>query len=73
MHNRLQNHFRTAAEAAESRVSAAAAAADEAVADFAVTGEGIVNRTARSVASHPALAIGAAFAVGLLIGKWVKR
>ena len=73
MHNRLQNHFRNGAEAAEAQVSAAAAAADEAVADFVASGDSLVNRTTRSLASHPAFAIGAAFAVGLLIGKWVKR
>lgn len=70
MHNRLQNHFRT--EQAESRVRSAAAAVDQAVANFSAP-ESFMQRATRSLASHPAIAIGAAFAVGLLVGKWVKR
>lgn len=70
MHNRLHNHYKT--KKAETDVRSAAAAVDEAIAN-APSGEGLTQRASRSLASHPAIAIGAAFAVGLLIGKWVKR
>jgi hypothetical protein len=70
MHNRLHNHFKT--KKAEAGARPAAITVDETVGDKA-SDEGVARRAARSLASHPALAIGAAFAVGLLIGKWVKR
>ncbi len=70
MHNRLHNHFKT--KNSEDSVPSAAATDDEALANRS-TGEGVAQRASRSLASHPAIAIGAAFAVGLLIGKWVKR
>lgn len=70
MHNRLHNHYKT--KKAEASVRSAAAAVDEPVAD-APSGERLTQRASRSLASHPAIAIGAAFAIGLLIGKWVKR
>lgn len=70
MHNRLHNHFKTTNP--EAGVSSAAVTADEAVQNLP-SGEGVAQRASRSLASHPAIAIGAAFAVGLLIGKWVKR
>lgn len=70
MHNRLHNHFKTEQNAAD--VQSATAAVDEAVESFD-RGDGVAQRATRSLASHPAIAIGAAFAVGLLIGKWVKR
>lgn len=70
MHNRLHNHFKT--EKAEAGARSAAVTVDETVADN-TSGEGVAQRATRSLASHPAIAIGAAFAVGLLIGKWVKR
>lgn len=35
--------------------------------------EGLLERASRTVTNHPAVAIGAAFAVGILLGKWVKR
>jgi hypothetical protein len=70
MHNRLHNHFKT--KKPEAGVRSAAAAIDEAVAN-APSGEGLTQRASRSLASHPAIAIGAAFAIGLLLGKWVKR
>ena len=69
MHNRLHNHYKTKKAATDVR---SAAAVGEAVADEP-RGEGLTQRASRSMASHPAIAIGAAFAVGLLIGKWVKR
>jgi hypothetical protein len=69
MHNRLHNHFKT--KKSEAGVGAASAADDETVASPG--GEGLTQRASRSLASHPAVAIGAAFAIGLLIGKWVKR
>jgi hypothetical protein len=68
MHNRLHNHFKT--RRTEAGVRVAPAAAEEA---NDASEEGIAQRAARSLASHPAIAIGAAFALGLLLGKWVKR
>ncbi len=70
MHNRLHNHFKS--EKAEADMRSAVAAVDEAVGNVA-DDEGLTQRAARSLASHPAITIGAAFAFGLLIGKWVKR
>jgi hypothetical protein len=69
MHNRLHNHFKT--ENGRSRVQTPA----EALEPLAVSAddENLTHRATRTLASHPAIAIGAAFAVGLLIGKWVKR
>jgi hypothetical protein len=70
MHNRLHNHFKT--RKAEAGVPSAAIADAEPVADVP-DGYELTRRASRSLASHPALAIGAAFAIGLLVGKWVKR
>jgi len=70
MHNRLHNHYQT--KKTETGARPAAVTVDETVTDNA-SGEGVAQRASRSLASHPAIAIGAAFAVGLLIGKWVKR
>ena len=70
MHNRLHNHFKT--RKAEAGIPSVAVADDEPVADVP-SGEGLTHRASRSLASHPAIAIGAAFAIGLLVGKWVKR
>lgn len=67
MHNRLHNHFKTKKPEAGVRSAAAEAVAD------APSSEGLTQRASRSLASHPAIAIGAAFAIGLLLGKWVKR
>ena len=70
MHNRLHNHFKT--RKTEAGVTSATVADDEPVAD-APSREGLPHRASRSLASHPAFTIGAAFAIGLLVGKWVKR
>jgi ElaB/YqjD/DUF883 family membrane-anchored ribosome-binding protein len=67
MQNRLHNHFKTKKPEADVRSAAAETVAE------APSAEGLTQRASRSLASHPAIAIGAAFAVGLLIGKWVKR
>jgi hypothetical protein len=69
MHNRLHNYFKTAN--GRTRVRATAEAAELPV--DTIGGENLALRATRSLASHPAVAIGAAFAIGLLIGKWVKR
>jgi hypothetical protein len=69
MQNRLHNHFKTKKTDGQSR---ATAATERAVEDFPES-EGLVQRASHMFAAHPAVAIGAAFAVGLLIGKWVKR
>jgi ElaB/YqjD/DUF883 family membrane-anchored ribosome-binding protein len=69
MQNRLHNHFKTKKTDGESRATAAAERAIEELPES----ESLVQRASRTFASHPAVAIGAAFAVGLLIGKWVKR
>ena len=60
MHNRLHNHFKT--ENGRARVQSTAEA-EEPLAE-AATGERFAQRATRSLASHPAIAIGAAFAVG---------
>ena len=69
MHNRLHNHFKT--QNGRTRVRGTAEAAEPPA--ETIGGENLARRATRSLASHPAFAIGAAFAVGLLIGKWVKR
>lgn len=70
MHNRLHNHFRT--DQAEAAVKAASP--PQSVNSASDAGEqSAMQRASRKLAAHPALAIGAAFAVGLLLGKWVKR
>ena len=70
MHNRLHTHLSTRPGTNGSSIRPAAVAqplTPEPISD------GALQRTSRRLAAHPALAIGAAFAVGLLIGKWVKR
>ena len=69
MHNRLQNHFKTDKGRTDAR---SVAEAEEAQPEM-VSQDNLAWRATRSLASHPAIAIGAAFAVGLLVGKWVKR
>jgi ElaB/YqjD/DUF883 family membrane-anchored ribosome-binding protein len=69
MHNRLHNHYKTKTAAGESRATEAVERAVDELPEI----ENLVQRASRTFASHPAVAIGAAFAVGLLIGKWVKR
>ncbi len=70
MHNRVQNHFRD--RRAEAPSPPATAVGDDYPAALPA-GEPIARRAARTLEAHPAIAIGAAFAVGILIGKWVKR
>lgn len=70
MHNRIQNHFHTREVAGETpSVPPAVERAFEELNDS----QSAVRRATSRLAAHPAVAIGAAFAVGLLIGKWVKR
>lgn len=69
MHNRLHNHFKTD----NGRARVQSTVETEEPLTEAASGERFTRRATRSLASHPAIAIGAAFAVGLLIGKWVKR
>lgn len=71
MINRLHNHQRRAVVAPKDfpRPDEAVEALDA----VHTAGERFVNRATRTLASHPVAAIGAAFAVGLLLGKWVKR
>lgn len=71
MHNRLHNHFSTKQAVGSARSSTVAI--HEADGNFERRGNKIAQRATRSLALHPAVAIGAAFAVGLLVGKWVKR
>jgi len=69
MHNRLQNHFKTD----RGRTDARSVAEAEELQPETPSRDNFARRATRSLASHPAIAIGAAFAVGLLVGKWVKR
>lgn len=70
MINRLHNHKQRTATANGARMPEEAVEALDAVHSAS---ERLVERAARTLTSHPVAAIGAAFAVGLLLGKWVKR
>ena len=70
MINRLHNHRHQPATPNGTRMPEEAVEALDAVHSAS---ERFVERAARTLTSHPVAALGAAFAVGLLLGKWVKR
>lgn len=70
MINRLHNHRQQTATPNGVQLPDEAVEAFDAV---HAASERLVDRAAKTLTSHPVAAIGAAFAVGLLLGKWVKR
>jgi hypothetical protein len=70
MSHRLSNGFKTGPELPQtSRVSVS----PEQPIPAEPEPETSVERAARMFAAHPAIAIGTAFVMGMLIGKWAKR